>query len=592
MKRFSYFIAICLTFLTSCESVDFTRLGTGNLYTGLYQGRDCVVLIDQAEEGNLKGRFYLDEGNMFAPPISFSSNLKKNGKGRLWIKGQERNLSKVTIDEGSVEGDVDEISFSLSLYQESDMQYKAQYIESCNEVAIDQDRIYARNVNGYWKSYPDSGEKFGVIYARKAPSLALTKDLDLDMDVYYPKEPIKENGRPLLMLIHGGAFYNGDKRDVGLPELGRHFAERGYVVASINHRLGYMPMGAEVDRAGYRALQDAHAAVCYLIKNADEFGIDTTKIFAAGISAGAITALNLAFMRDENRPETTRNGGVIGWISSKLTDLKKVTGVFGVDLGIGFNILNYGLRQFGSASDQGPINLVSDSLSCPFQIKAVVNMWGAVHSLEILKNSRQTDILSFHGDSDRIVPYAHDYPFKHVLEPSVDSMLVGFPKLFQPAANIGRKWLYSGKPFNEWAFNPIDGSSKIHDKAISLGLHSELITVKGGKHSMHLDDNRKLSVFFNDTILPTMTRFLCEEMAGGKMVRLDHNGSYVEALDADNVEELHWKVEGGALLDRQGGNKVKVLLFGDAPRHCIMAGGKYKNGVEFKFSILEKELNE
>jgi acetyl esterase/lipase len=92
--------------------------------------------------------------------------------------------------------------------------------------------------------------------------------------------------------------------------MGHYFAERGYVVASINYRLGFFPLAPSVDRAGYRALQDAHAAVCYLIANADEFGIDTSNIFAAGTSAGAITALNLAFMEEKNRPESTKENGM------------------------------------------------------------------------------------------------------------------------------------------------------------------------------------------------------------------------------------------------------------------------------------------
>ena len=150
---------------------------------------------------------------------------------------------------------------------------------------------------------------------------------------------------------------------------------------------------------------------------------------------------------------------------------------------------------------------------------------------------------------------------------------------------MGRTWLAKGKPFNEWAFNPIYGSFQIHKKALSLGLHSELITAKGGKHSLHQDNYKTLSCYFNDTIIPKMTHFLCEEMVGGKMVRLEQTGSWVEALDVDNVAELHWYVEGGAVLNTQGNNKVKVLLMGDAPHHSIVAGGKYKNGKEFRVEI-------
>lgn len=586
MKRFGYVLAICIALLTSCGDLDFSRLETGKPYIGLYQGQDCVVLIDQAKESNLKGRIYLDKGNIVSSPIAFTSNLNKSGKGKLWINNQEKSLNKVSVDEESLEGDIDETSFSLSLYPELDIPFKAQFIEPCNEVTVEKGRIYANNIDGYWSSYPDTGNSFGSIYTKKTPSLMATKELDLDMDLYYPKEPYKDVRRPLLMLIHGGAFYNGDKQDPGFPELGRHFAERGYVVASINHRLGYFLLGADVDRAGYRALQDAHAAVCYLIKNADEFGIDTTRIFTAGTSAGAITALNLAFMRDENRPEATKNGGSLGWTTSTfsrcLTYLKKGAKLFHFNFKFDDTQL---FKKLGLDKDLGPINQVSDSLSCPFQIKAVVNMWGAVHSLEILKNSSQTNILSFHGNADRIVPYEYGYPFDNVLEPYVDSMLYSFPKYLQPLTKLGHIWLQKGKPFNEWAFTPIHGSSQIHDKALSLGLHSELITVEGGSHSLHLNGYNTLSAYFNDTIVPKMTDFLYKEIVGGEKVKLEQNGSWIEALNTDNISEFHWQVEGGVVLNSQGDNKVKILLFKDASHHDVIVGGKYKNGVEFRMSV-------
>lgn len=586
MRNVYSLLAICLAVLTSCDKVDFGKIVLGKPYTGLYQGKDCAVLIDQANDGNVKGRIYLDEGNLVASPIAFSSDLKKTGKGILWMNNQEKKLSNIVIRDSIVQGDLNKTSFSFKLYQESDIQFKAQYLEPCNDVTLEPGRIYAKNIEGFWSSYPDTTEmKFAKIYLNRVQRLIATKDLDLDMDLYYPREPLKEDERrrPLLILIHGGAFYNGDKKSIGFPEMGQHFAERGYVVASINHRLGFKLLAADADRAGYRALQDTHAAVCYLIENADEFGIDTTMIFSAGTSAGAITALNLAFMREENRPESTRSNGVAGWLSSTLSSglqlINRGARLFGFNWDIDPENI---CKELGLDTDLGPINMVSDSLSRPFQIKAVVNMWGALHSLDVLKNSPHTDILSFHGDADRIVPYDYGYPFNGVLEPYIDSLLVGVPKLMEPI----RKWLANGKPLNEWAFNPIYGSSQIHNKAISLGMQSELITVEGGRHSLHLEDYKTLSHYFNDTIMPMMTRFLCKGIVGGEMVRLEHTGCWFEALDTENVAELHWQIIGGAVLSHQGDNKIKVLLFEDAPRHDITAGGKYKNGVEFRESGL------
>ena len=60
----------------------------------------------------------------------------------------------------------------------------------------------------------------------------------LDMDLY---KPLGDGNtcRPLLVLVHGGAFVVGTKEDGNMVSLAREMASRGYVVASINYRLGW-----------------------------------------------------------------------------------------------------------------------------------------------------------------------------------------------------------------------------------------------------------------------------------------------------------------------------------------------------------------
>jgi len=70
------------------------------------------------------------------------------------------------------------------------------------------------------------------------------------------------------------------------------------VAATIDYRLR---SHAEVRRFGYgigepEALDDADAAIGYLRANARAFGLDPARIYVAGASAGAITALNVATM--------------------------------------------------------------------------------------------------------------------------------------------------------------------------------------------------------------------------------------------------------------------------------------------------------
>ena len=480
----------------------------------------------------------------------------------------------------------------LSCCKSPKTDFKPMYMEPLYEVAEETGRVYANNVKGFWSTYPDTREDFGKIYTRKIPDLGLKKDLDLDMDIYYPKEPAADSRRPLLLLIHGGAFYNGDKQDIGYPEMGHYFAERGYVVASINYRLGFLPLAPDVDRAGYRALQDAHAAVCYLIANADEFSIDTSNIFAAGTSAGAITALNLAFMQEKNRPESTKENGVKGWVATvtkTIVDwidkgIRAIGSIFNQEWGINGESL---CEALGLNSDLGPINAVSGPLDRPFKIKAVVNMWGAVHDLSMLGNSKETSILSFHGDADHIVPYGHGYPFDNMLDPYVDDVIDALPYEMSGLAEWMRNWVTNGKPINEWAFNPMNGSKCIHDKALTMNMRSELHTLEGAGHSLHVyEDREALTDYFNDTILPRMTRFLCEEMAGGPLVQLVKESDGWYKVDVtENVAELYWVVEGGKIAKKDGKYRVKVKFDNENTPHSVTACGKYKNGVEFRVKM-------
>ena len=230
--------------------------------------------------------------------------------------------------------------------------------------------------------------------------------------------------------------------------------------------------------------------------------------------------------------------------------------------------------------DLGEINSVNPEIDIPFKVKGVVNMWGGIHQLEML-DDHPTDILSFHGDKDIIVPYGYDYPFEGVLDDFSDDILntisLNNPSIYDLLVTM----MPENGRLNRIAFRPMYGSENIDGYArLTHKSRSELHTFVGGGHSLHRTGN-VLSPYFNDTILPVMTRFLCEEVVGGKAVRLVQNGSWFEAVDADNVAELHWQVIGGVLVDQPSDNKKRVLLFDDAEEHSVSIGGRYQNGVEF-----------
>lgn len=82
----------------------------------------------------------------------------------------------------------------------------------------------------------------------------------------------------LIVFVHGGAFYEGDKAD-GQEKGALDGVQRGYAVASINYRLS----GEAVFPA---AIIDAKAAIRFLRAEAKRYGLNKDKIAAMGDSAG------------------------------------------------------------------------------------------------------------------------------------------------------------------------------------------------------------------------------------------------------------------------------------------------------------------
>ncbi len=97
--------------------------------------------------------------------------------------------------------------------------------------------------------------------------------------------------RPLIVVIHGGGWLEGDKssfasREYGVPGNIVDFAALGFVAATINYRLS-----AEAPYPA--ALEDCRSAILWLRAHAREYHIDPKHIGAYGNSAGGHLALLL-----------------------------------------------------------------------------------------------------------------------------------------------------------------------------------------------------------------------------------------------------------------------------------------------------------
>jgi acetyl esterase/lipase len=143
-----------------------------------------------------------------------------------------------------------------------------------------------------------------------------------------------QSAPPVVVWIHGGAWISGSRRDV-TPYL-RLLAQHGYAGAALDYTIA--------PEAVYpTALQQLNSALAHLVDNAEDLGIDPSRIVLAGDSAGAQLASQLAAITTnadyarlvEIRPALTpaQLSGVV--LHCGLYDLKAMAGEEGI-IGWGF----------------------------------------------------------------------------------------------------------------------------------------------------------------------------------------------------------------------------------------------------------------
>lgn len=145
------------------------------------------------------------------------------------------------------------------------------------------------------------------------PEFVIDSTSDRILDLYLPKKIAEKELLPVLIYLHGGGFVNGDK---GMVELCSNIANQGFAVVSINYRLtlkykkesgascsGNMAKGLPIsgkfhtvlNEAIKNASDDAISAMQWIKDNALEYGLNTKKVVIGGSSAGAMTALFVAY---------------------------------------------------------------------------------------------------------------------------------------------------------------------------------------------------------------------------------------------------------------------------------------------------------
>jgi acetyl esterase/lipase len=137
------------------------------------------------------------------------------------------------------------------------------------------------------------------------------------LNLYIPKSDEK---LPLLILVHGGGFFENDCTSTEAAYMYEYFRSQGYACASVNYRLSG-------EAAFPAAVNDVKAAVRFLHANADQYGLDEEKFIIWGESAGGYLATMAAVTSDEQFADVKFIGEDEGTATAKVCALVDFYGV-------------------------------------------------------------------------------------------------------------------------------------------------------------------------------------------------------------------------------------------------------------------------
>ncbi len=511
-RNYLLFLSAVLLFASCVTHPEFTRNDIRICQTEDYTG--YFVPDGVGSEGML----YVDAGNLNAREyrVEITQWL---GKTRVEGEGLERSKCTLTHYRNPAYRDVAD---------------GLDYLKPQYAVDTAQNVVYGKAM-GLWTSYPyDYSVEYATLVKDKVEELWENElaELKLRMDIYAPSDE-GNHLRPLLVMIHEGAFFAGDKADDASRLWCEKFAACGYVAVSVNYRLGFNLITITVPEAAYCAMQDVNAAIRYMLAHQVNYKIDPDNIFLAGCSAGAILALNTAYMNDLNLPESMRE----------------------------------------VAQELGPLSAVpvSPSYDKPFGIRAVGNMWGAILSPEEMKSSTAS-IISFHSKYDPIVPFGRGYPFESLARELLRKVPAG--------ERIGRFLVQQVMPL-------VYGSSCVDSLAQAAGIRTEMNPSELNKHTLVRNDSTGLLNKLHEEFFEKMNHFFVQEMIGPEVsVQQDRRDAQILCLEhPENIRECSWTLQDGFITELLDPTRIRVILYGMAPEHIVTVKGVYTSGIAFEKSF-------
>ena len=280
--------------------------------------------------------------------------------------------------------------------------------------------------------------QYGIEYGENINQNVLGSDYTqtLFMDIYSPQNDDFED-RPLIFFMYGGSFISGSKSSPDIVALCTKYAQRGYVAVAIDYRLSPVLIFNANEEVAYKAvlkaMHDVKAAIRYFRmmdeSSSETYKIDSNRIFAGGVSAGAIAAVNAGYLDQyEEIP------------AFLLDDYDELGGIEGLSGNIGFDSSFHG----------------------------IVNLCGAVGNQDWIIED-DIPAVSMHGDQDDIVPYDDNLVTLFGLNIQIDGSYILHQRMLE-LGNYSALHTYEGQghtPFTNLSFEAEYSSSFLYEVVCS-----------------------------------------------------------------------------------------------------------------------------
>jgi acetyl esterase/lipase len=210
----------------------------------------------------------------------------------------------------------------------------------------------------------------------------VSDNFETKVDLYLPRG--QQTPAPTLIQIHGGGWVGGNKEANALRFL--PYLEMGWAVVNVQYRLGQVGLAPA-------AVEDSLCALRWVIRNAEQYGLDPARVVVTGYSAGGhlalttgITPASAGLDRQCPGTEPLRVAAIVNWYG--ITDVG--------DLLDGANMRSYAVQWMGSLPDR---EAVAERVSPLTYVRGGL-----------------PPVLTIHGDADPVVPYTHALRLRDALD--------------------------------------------------------------------------------------------------------------------------------------------------------------------------------